>query len=345
MDRVKGVLAERRRRWPWFDHAARAYGRFSKVNANRHAAAVTYIGFLSVFPVLALAFAVLGFTLASNPALMDSVTRTIDGAFPGLVGPGRVIDLNRITRAKAGAGALGLVGLLLTGLGWVQTLRSSVRAMFLREAERGNVVVRKLADVAILAGLGLTLLASILVSGAVTGGAGLLLRTVGLQHSLAAKALLVVLGYALTLAVDVVVFLYLLYELPRLSGVGWRQALPAAVMGALGFEVLKAIGVWYVSRTTANPLYGTVAVAIGLLVWINLLTRLLLFCATWTATWTATGTPTGTTTGAVADGLPQGVRAPAAALAGGRARPGRLRAVGGLLLGLWWRRRARRTAR
>lgn len=337
MDRVKGVLAERRRRWPWFDHAARAYGRFSAVNANRHAAAVTYIGFLSVFPVLALAFAVLGFTLASNPTLMDSVTRAIDGAFPGLVGPGKVIDLNRITRAKAGAGALGLVGLLLTGLGWVQSLRSSVRAMFLRETERGNFVVRKLADVAILAGLGLTLLASILVSGAVTGGAGLLLRTVGLQHSLAAKALLVVLGYALTLAVDVVVFLYLLYELPRLSGVGWRQALPAAVMGALGFEVLKAIGVWYVSRTTANPLYGTVAVAIGLLVWINLLTRLLLFCATWTAT-----APAGGAEESPAGGPVRGVRAPGAALPTSRTGRGPLRAVGGLLLGWWWRRRGRR---
>lgn len=337
MDRVKGVLAERRRRWPWFDHAARAYGRFSEVNANRHAAAVTYIGFLSVFPVLALAFAVLGFTLASNPTLMDSVTRAIDGAFPGLVGPGKVIDLNRITRAKAGAGALGLVGLLLTGLGWVQSLRSSVRAMFLREAERGNVVVRKLADVAILVGLGLTLLASILISGAVTGGAGLLLRTVGLQHSLAATALLVVLGYALTLAVDVVVFLYLLYELPRLSGVGWRQALPAAVMGALGFEVLKAIGVWYVSRTTANPLYGTVAVAIGLLVWINLLTRLLLFCATWTAT-----APAGGAEESPAGGPVSGVRAPGAALPTGRTGRGPLRAVGGLLIGLWWRRRGRR---
>jgi membrane protein len=50
------------------------------------------------------------------------------------------------------------------------------------------------------------------------------------------------------------------------------------------FEVLKRVGAVYIERTTENPVYGTFAVIVGLLVWINIVSRMLLFCAAWTVT-------------------------------------------------------------
>jgi membrane protein len=37
-------------------------------------------------------------------------------------------------------------------------------------------------------------------------------------------------------------------------------------------------------HTVRNPVYATFSVAVGLLVWINLVTRMTLFAAAWTAT-------------------------------------------------------------
>jgi membrane protein len=48
--------------------------------------------------------------------------------------------------------------------------------------------------------------------------------------------------------------------------------------------VLKRVGALYIERTTENPLYGSFAVIVGLLVWINIVSRMLLIVAAWTVT-------------------------------------------------------------
>jgi len=50
------------------------------------------------------------------------------------------------------------------------------------------------------------------------------------------------------------------------------------------FELLKRAGAFYIERTTENPLYGSFAVVVGLLVWINIVSRMLLVCAAWVVT-------------------------------------------------------------
>jgi membrane protein len=57
-----------------------------------------------------------------------------------------------------------------------------------------------------------------------------------------------------------------------------------ALLGAVGFEVLKQFGTFLISNTTSNPIYATFAVAVGLLIWINFVTRVTLWAAAWTAT-------------------------------------------------------------
>src|SRR5690606_27580782 len=62
-------------------------------------------------------------------------------------------------------------------------------------------------------------------------------------------------------------------------------ALPiCALFGAAGFEALKQIAAVLVARVTENPVYGTFAVLVGLMVWINIASRFMLFVAAWTAT-------------------------------------------------------------
>jgi membrane protein len=56
------------------------------------------------------------------------------------------------------------------------------------------------------------------------------------------------------------------------------------VLGAVGFEALKLLATFLIARTTSNPVYATFGVIVGLLVWINFVSKLMMFAAAWTAT-------------------------------------------------------------
>lgn len=283
-DRLKERIRTARSRRSWVDHAVRAYDRNSEVLGGRLAAAVTYYGFLSFFPLLALAFALVGYVSDVYPGAQDGVTRAVEGAFPSLVGSGEgQIDIQDVIGAKAGAGLIGVAGLLYAGLGWLDALRDSLRRVFGAEVPAYGLLKKKLVDIAVLAMLGVSLLLSLVVSSLATAATAYVLETVGLQDSLVATALLKMLSVTLALALDVVLFAILLSRLTR-AHPPWRQVRGAAVLAAVGFEVLKLVGTFLIAKTTSNPLYATFGFVVGLLVWINLNSRLTIFAAAWAAT-------------------------------------------------------------
>ena len=284
LDRVKERVRDVRNRRPALDHAVRAYDRNGEVLGGQLAAAITYFGFLSFFPLLALAFSLVGVLTEVYPSAQDDVTRAVEQAFPSLVGSGEgQIDIQQVIDAKAGAGLVGLLGLAYAGLGWLDALRDALRRVFGTDDVAIGLVRKKLVDVFVLVLLGSSLLLSLAASSLATAATTYALEQVGLADSLVATVLLRVLSVGLALAVDVVIFAILL---SRLSGarLPWRQVRSGAVLAAVGFEVLKLVGTFLVGRTTTNPLYATFGVVVGLLVWINLVSRLLVFAAAWTAT-------------------------------------------------------------
>jgi membrane protein len=64
----------------------------------------------------------------------------------------------------------------------------------------------------------------------------------------------------------------------------------AALIGAAGFELLKWLLTGYLQGVAGKSMYGAFAVPVAVVLWINLMARLLLYCAAWTATATAEGT-------------------------------------------------------
>ena len=52
--RGEALVRTLRRRYGWFDHLARAGGRYERVHSDLLAAGVTYFAFLGLFPVLLL---------------------------------------------------------------------------------------------------------------------------------------------------------------------------------------------------------------------------------------------------------------------------------------------------
>ena len=281
MPKPQAVLASVREKRPFLDHLIRAFGRYQADAGDRQAAAVTFFGFLSFFPILALATSILSYALGEEA--VGTVVSQVNSYAPGLADQlGLEEILTNNTKAGA-AGAVGLLGLLYSGLGWVDALREAVRAIWHHNVKAGNFLVKKAKDVVILLGLGVTVLLSIGVSAATGAFTGFALDLVGLEQSFVAVALAKMLGVVLGVATSTALFLYLFWRLPKVQS-PLRRVFKGALLAGVLFEVLKRVGAFYIERTTENPLYGSFAVIVGLLVWINIVSRMLLICAAWTVT-------------------------------------------------------------
>ncbi len=280
MDRLKALFGVARQRVPLLDHLVRAGGRYQADTGDRLAAAITYYFFLSLFPILLLAVSILGFVYGD--AAQQKVTDALSGSLPG----GLADQIGMVlAEAKVGAGIAGIVGLLFAGLGFVDAMRFGIRTIFHQNVQVGNFFVKKLRDAITLVGLLATIFGSVLVTGFLTGFTGTLLDYVGVDNTAPARLFTRVLSYAATLLLDVALFSYLFSRFPKVR-VSFPAVLRPALFGAVGFELLKSIGGIYVARTTTNKAatFGTFAVVVGLLLFLYLLSRLILFTAAFAVT-------------------------------------------------------------
>ncbi|GAA1810624.1 YihY/virulence factor BrkB family protein [Actinomadura chokoriensis] len=277
----KGLLRDARERWGWLDHQARAFERYQDRRGDRLAAALTCYAFLSFFPLLALAYSLLGYLVGVSAQARDYFVRAVNSQLPGLAGQ---LQVEQIAQSKTTVGIVGLVALLFTGLGWVQVLRESLRDIWGNEpGGGGNFVLKRVWDAAVLAFLGVILICGMAVTTVTTSATHTVLGWLGWDHVAGAGTGLRLLALAMAVLFDTVVFLVLF---SRLSGTRapWRRIIRGALLGAVGFEILKQGAAILLARTTQNPVYGTFAVLVGLMVWINIASRFALFAAAWTAT-------------------------------------------------------------
>ncbi|HEY0699554.1 MAG TPA: YhjD/YihY/BrkB family envelope integrity protein, partial [Micromonospora sp.] len=143
-------LATARRRSPAFDHFWRAQERYTEVLGGRLAAAIAYYGFFAVFALGLVAYSVFGFVLKRNRGVRAAVDDFLDQNLP-------FVHLDQIGQSSGAIGVVGLVILLLTGVGWVEAIRSSQRLVYGLVQQPGNLVVRRLVDIAVLVGVFLLL--------------------------------------------------------------------------------------------------------------------------------------------------------------------------------------------
>lgn len=278
---AKGTLRGMRLRWAWFDHAVRTYERYQDRHGDRLAAYISYFAFLSFFPLIALAYALVGFLAAYEPAFRAYLTQALAELLPGLTDGLRV---EQIAAARHSAGVIGLVGLAYAGLGWVDALRDALRAIWLTD-RRGTEAFprRKLIDLGILIAFGCGLLLSVAATSVTVSVAGTVLGWVGLDDSGLGAVLVSLLGSLVAILVDILIFLLMFSRLAG-SEAGPRELWRGALLGAIGFEVLKLGAALLLGQTLDNPVYASFAVVVGLLVWINLVARVALYAAAFAAT-------------------------------------------------------------
>ena len=272
--------------------AWRAWSRYNAVRGNVLAGGVAYFAFFSLFPGMALGFAAFGLLLGGQEDLQVRLVQYVNSNLGSRVityraAGGGVVSVEQLTApgVLTTAGAIGVVTLVLSGLGWISALRDGVQAVFAARNET-NFVVLKLVDLLVLAAAGLAVIASVVLSIVVNVATDQVLETLGIPGGSVSSWAVTIAGQFVLTVVDAVVFTLLFH---RLAGVAvpLRDAAVGGFAASLAFTVLKLFGSVLLQVAVRNRFLAAFGVVIGLLGWMNLVARVTLVAAALSATFAA----------------------------------------------------------
>ncbi|MBA3410092.1 MAG: YihY/virulence factor BrkB family protein, partial [Geodermatophilaceae bacterium] len=252
-------------------------------NADVLAGSITFFGFLALFPSLLLAASVLGFVLSSRPDLLDDVIAKIVEYIPGPAGDQLIEALDVTIDSRGSVGIVGVLGLLYAGRGWISKLRLSIQTLWQGQPEEASFLKDNARDLLALIGLGGGLVASLAVTAMGTAAASFLIDLVGLSEFPGMTLITGALASALAIAGSTLVFCWLFGSLSG-HDISFRAVAPGAILAAVGFEILKLLGGFYLSLVSNSVSAGVFGSVVGILLFIYLASRYLLFCVAWTAT-------------------------------------------------------------
>jgi membrane protein len=271
---------------PGVAHLVRAGERFSDRMGNHFAAAITYFSFLSLVPIVMVAFATAGFVLSSRPdlldALKDQVISLVGGSFGDLI--------DKAVDQRTAVGIIGLVVAAYSGLSWIGNVRDAVQAQWRPhwvrvKAARQNFLMDTLSDLVSLLGLLAAVVVTFALTAVGTAAQDLVVGWLGLDDVGWLRPVLTIGPFVLAIAADVLIFAWVYTIMPYK---GYRARRRTLLIGSLAmavaFEVLKAALTLVVSRLSSSPSGAVFGTVIGLLFFFNLVARVFLMVAAWIAT-------------------------------------------------------------
>jgi YihY family inner membrane protein len=240
--------------------------KFGNDNGGMLAALMAYYGFLSLFPLMLLLITIVGLATGGSMSATHRVEHSALSQFP-VIGAHLGENIQALHN-RAGLGlAIGIIGLIWGSQGVIQSaLYAMAQVWNVPLVERLGYVARLLRTLAVMAAVGLFLLASTALAGVVT---------VGNRGGLAVAG-----AVALSVLLNVAIFATA-FRLLTPSAIPSRWLLPGAVVGAVGWTILQYVGGTLVDHTLRNTsqVYGFFAIVLGLLAWIYLGTQLTVYAA------------------------------------------------------------------
>jgi membrane protein len=237
--------------------------KFNDDQASNLAVVVAFFAFFSIFPLLLVFVTILGYVLAGDPSLLNSIKTSVLGDFP-------VIGTTLTGKSLKGSAPALVIGVLLTlysGLGITGAANNAFDQIWgTPRNDRDNFLKKKLNGLMLLVLLGGLFAVATGASGVVSSGLG--------------GPLLFVFGLIVSFILNIGLFLLSFRLLPS-DRVAWRQLLPGAVLAAVFWTALQALGGAYIGHTVknSNNTYGTFALVLGVIAWLHLGSQLTLYSA------------------------------------------------------------------
>jgi len=285
----KGLVARAKALFAWWQSTrpARANARFGARGGGLLTGGIAYAALFSVFAGLTLGWTVFMAVLGGDQELRTQVLDAVNDSLPGIVDTGDnggLIDPDSLVLSTGLtiAGIVAVVVLLFSALSATSALRTATRAMFAPdEGPTENAVLGKLRELGGLVAIAFAVLVAAVLTTAVTAAAQWLLGALGWGG--ATTVVLRVVGILVAFVVDAGTFVLVVRLLagedpPR------RDLLGGAAIAGVGIGVVRVLGTSVVAGSAGrNPLLASFAVIATLLVWMNLLARIVLLAAAWTA--------------------------------------------------------------
>jgi membrane protein len=227
---------------------------------------VAYWGFFSVFALLLAFVAILSFVFQGDPSFQKEVRDSALAQMP-VIGPQVSANIGSLTGSGV-ALAIGIVAAVWTGLGATLAFCDAQdRLWAVPRLKRNGFISARLRGLILLASAGTLTVASTAVVG---------LATQTQIHPLVVSVVSVVAAAGLDLLIFIACF-----RLLTSAALSTRSVLPGAVVAALCWLALQALGSVYVAQVVkgASQTYGAFAAVVGLLSWLYLGAQLTLITA------------------------------------------------------------------
>ncbi len=233
------------------------------------AAAITFYGFLSVFPLLLLFFTVVSLVVGPHSTAEKELVNSALSQFP-VVGTQLERNIRAIDNGEPALLAFSAVGFVAGIFGIINSLQQASADLWgVPRSRAPSLGLRLLRGLVLLGVLALAIVLGSVATGASTIGAQFFGNSAVVQRVGAGLA---------GLAINVGAYLAVFRALDD-GGVPTRRLLPGALLGGGGWTVLQALGGYLIGHQLqrTSELYGFFAIVLGLLFWLNLGTHLYLF--------------------------------------------------------------------
>ncbi|WP_232219401.1 YihY/virulence factor BrkB family protein [Actinomyces sp. S4-C9] len=283
-----GILAKVTGLMDWYNHSriGRGMRRYTLKRGNLLAGGVSYTSLFSIAAALTVGWTIFMYFLGGNDQLREAVLHALESAMPGLIDTGDgtgMIDPDSLiqTNVWSVTGIVGLLVLVFSASKTMDALKMSLWSMFGIVRLPNSAVAIKIRDLFGFAVLGIGVLA--------TAALGIMMNTVGSWFidllSIEGVAGRILLNIATLLAAFVVDTLLVIALVRVTAGVRVpsRDLWIGAAVAGVGSAILRYLGTSAVGSVADNPLLAASAALATLMLWVNLIVRLLLMVAAWIA--------------------------------------------------------------
>ncbi|MEJ9078944.1 MULTISPECIES: YhjD/YihY/BrkB family envelope integrity protein [Gordonia] len=289
MDRIKALVADLpallerlKARWPLLAHVMGMLDHYTARRGNAYAAAISFIGILSLVPVLMVSFAIAAFVLARQPEVIDDITDAVLRKVPGELGKQLNDVIDSAIASRRTVGVVGLVSAAFTGLGWMALVRNALSEMWGGRRKR-NAVLGKVYDLGMFVGMGLLFVLTIALTVFTTGPLGdAVLEFLGIDDTQWGRVLLRLTSIVVSVLATWLLFIVVLSQMP-LQTIPVRAVAVSALAIAIAFEALKSLGAVYLSSVLSSPAGAAFGPILGVMVFAYLASRIVLYGAAWSA--------------------------------------------------------------
>lgn len=257
--------------------------RFSQVEGPRLGAAFAYYATFSIFPAILLGVTVFGFILGDDAPARERLLDAIGTPGSREILAKTLVTMQESRSARGVSAIVAFVTLLFSASGATVELDNALNKIWCVPPRKSKGIVgsvkvflhERLAGLAIVIGLGLALLTS-LIGSSVLSAIAATARTQ--LHTPLWPALLRTAELVFSISLIALVFTLAFHFIPR-NRPRFRDVVGGAVLTTVGLTILKELFASFLSGLTSYSAYGVVGGVLALATWIYLSSQIIFFGA------------------------------------------------------------------